>query len=64
MGRDCAPERVPIALAEGRPEDPRAKALAEIDLRSRRVSRSEALRGLAFGRKGAFDSDPGRTAAD
>jgi hypothetical protein len=30
MGRDCASERVPIALAEGRPEDPRAKASAEI----------------------------------
>ena len=32
MGRDCASERVPIALAEGRPEDPRAKASAEIDV--------------------------------
>jgi len=29
MGRDCASELVPIALAEGRPE-PRAKASAEI----------------------------------
>ena len=28
--RDCALERAPIALAEGRPEDPRAKASAEI----------------------------------
>ena len=26
MGRDCASERVPIALAEGRPEDPPAPA--------------------------------------
>ena len=25
-------ERVPIALAEGRPEDPRAKASAEVDV--------------------------------
>jgi hypothetical protein len=25
MSRDCASERVPIALAEGRPEDPRAR---------------------------------------
>src|SRR5271166_4127075 len=32
MGRDCASELVPIALAEGRPEDPRAKASAEIDV--------------------------------
>jgi hypothetical protein len=32
MGRDCASERVPIALAEGRPEDPRATASAEIDI--------------------------------
>ena len=32
MGRDCASERVPIALAEGRPEDPRAKASTEIDV--------------------------------
>jgi hypothetical protein len=32
MGRDCASERIPIALAEGRPEDPRAKASAEIDV--------------------------------
>jgi hypothetical protein len=30
MGRDCASELVPVALAEGRPEDPRAKASAEI----------------------------------
>ena len=28
--RDCASERAPIALAEGGPEDPRAKASAEI----------------------------------
>jgi hypothetical protein len=26
MGRDCALEPVPIALAEGRPEDPRLRA--------------------------------------
>ena len=33
MGRDCASESVPIALAEGRPEDDlRAKASAEIDV--------------------------------
>jgi hypothetical protein len=32
MGRDCATERVPIALAEGRPEELRAKASAEIDI--------------------------------
>ena len=32
MGRDCASERVPIALAEGRPEDTRAKASAEVDV--------------------------------
>ena len=32
MGRDCASESVPIALAEGRPEDPRVKASAEIDV--------------------------------
>jgi hypothetical protein len=25
MGRDCASERVPIALAEGRPENPPAQ---------------------------------------
>ena len=25
MGRDCASERVPIALTEGRPEDPRGR---------------------------------------
>ena len=30
MGRDCPSERVPIAQAEGRPVDPRAKASAEI----------------------------------
>jgi hypothetical protein len=32
MGRDCPSERVPIALAEGRSEGPRAKASAEIDV--------------------------------
>jgi hypothetical protein len=32
MGRDCASQRVPIAVAEGRPEDPRAKASAAIDV--------------------------------
>jgi hypothetical protein len=30
MRRECASKLVPIALAEGRPEDPRAKASAEI----------------------------------
>jgi len=30
MGRDCASEIGPIVLAEGRPEDLRAKASAEI----------------------------------
>ena len=29
---NCASELVPIALAEGRPEDPCAKASAEIDI--------------------------------
>ena len=28
MGRDCASERVPIALAEGRPEDPAGDGLS------------------------------------
>ena len=32
MGRDCASERVPIALAVGWPEHPCAKASAEIDV--------------------------------
>ena len=32
MGRDCGSEHVPISLAEGQPEDPRAKASAEIDV--------------------------------
>ena len=32
MGRDCASERVAIALAEGRPEDSRTKASAEIEV--------------------------------
>ena len=32
MGRDCASEIGPIVLAEGRPEDLRAKASAEIDV--------------------------------
>ena len=31
MGRDCASERVPIALAEGRLAPPGAKASAEIE---------------------------------
>jgi|SRR5271165_2232969 len=57
MGRDCASERVPIALAEGRPENPRAKASAEIDVAAATVEGSPQTgpeRPRAMGRRRAL----------
>jgi hypothetical protein len=61
MGRDCASERVPIALAEGRPEDPRAKASAEIDVAAGKNARRQ---GSARSRQGLRRRDGGDSYAE
>ena len=57
MGRDCASERVPIALAQRRPEDPREKASAEIDVAAVTVEGSPQNRQRA-GTRTASDRAP------
>jgi hypothetical protein len=54
MGRDCASEHVPIALAEGRPEAPRAQASPDERRRRRRTTSSALAIGSAMPRDGSI----------